>query len=340
MSTFYDAVVFIGRFQPFHNAHLETIVTAFKQTKKVIILIGSAFQPRTYKNPFFEYERAAHISNSLTSLGFIENKHFFICYALDYMYDDSKWVNHVISQVNQFVNSTDKVAIIGHKKDSSSFYLDMFPNWEMIELPLLQKLSSQDIRDLYFQENSNLNFLTGVLPEFVQMCLKEFQVLPPFMEIVRERIYIEKHKSQYKFLPYPPIFVTADAVVFAEDCVLLIKRKHEPGKGLYALPGGFVDAENDSSIFSAVLRELKEETGLILDKEIDLINMFVFDGISRSSRGRVITHVGVFKLLGCRDVVGTSDALSAEWVPIQSLNRRDFFEDHYEIISYCKERLS
>jgi bifunctional NMN adenylyltransferase/nudix hydrolase len=338
MSTKYDAVVFIGRFQPFHNAHLETIINAFEQAKKVIILIGSAFQPRTYKNPFFEWERALHISNSLTGLGFNENKDFFIRYIQDYTYDNSKWVKAVNSQVVQITNSTNKIALIGHKKDKSSFYLDMFPNWEMIELPLLQNLSSQDIRELYFQENSNLNFLKGVLPYYVQQSLKEFQLLPPFMEIVRERIYIEKYKAPYKFLPYPPIFVTADAVVFAENYryVLLIKRKYEPGKGLYALPGGFVDADNDSSVFSASLRELKEEVGLELS-ENDVVDENVFDAIGRSSRGRVITHAYTFDLSKLREIVGTSDALSAEWVPISAIKskRRDFFEDHFDIIRTC-----
>jgi bifunctional NMN adenylyltransferase/nudix hydrolase len=343
MTTQYDAVVFIGRFQPLHNAHLKTIKKAFEHTKKVIIIVGSSYQPRTYKNPFFEYERAAMISCTLNGLGYSEGKDFYIRCVKDFLYDDERWAKEIIANVNELVEPTDKVALIGHKKDSSSFYLDMFPNWEKIYLPLLQNLSSQNIRELYFNEEANLNFIVGVIPFFVFSYLEDFQLHPDFAQIVRERLYIEKYKSSYISLPYPPIFVTADAVVFAEGCVLMIQRKNEPGKGLYALPGGFVDANEDSSIKCAAFRELEEETGLkfsIDEREKFLKNMIIFDAMGRSSRGRIVTHAFVFVLPSRQYVEGSSDALKAEWVSLDSLDSRNCFEDHFEIISICGQSLT
>lgn len=64
---------------------------------------------------------------------------------------------------------------------------------------------------------------------------------------------------------WPRIDVTVDAVVFGYDAsegisILLIKRKHDPFKGKWAIPGGFVD--KGESLEDAVYRELKEETGV------------------------------------------------------------------------------
>ena len=52
MTKTYDAIVFIGRFQPLHNAHVEIIRKASELADKVIVVVGSANQPRTFKNPF------------------------------------------------------------------------------------------------------------------------------------------------------------------------------------------------------------------------------------------------------------------------------------------------
>ena len=52
MTKKYDTLVFIGRFQPVHNAHLEIIRRATTLARQVVIIVGSANQPRTYKNPF------------------------------------------------------------------------------------------------------------------------------------------------------------------------------------------------------------------------------------------------------------------------------------------------
>ena len=60
-----DTIVFIGRFQPFHNGHLEVIRTALSKAKKVLVLVGSSNQPRTPKNPFTFEERRNMIYRSV-----------------------------------------------------------------------------------------------------------------------------------------------------------------------------------------------------------------------------------------------------------------------------------
>ncbi len=63
-------------------------------------------------------------------------------------------------------------------------------------------------------------------------------------------------------MQFPTRPVTVDCVVFAGDAVVLIKRGHEPFKGSYALPGGFVD--QNESVEEACRRETLEETGLVV----------------------------------------------------------------------------
>lgn len=91
---------------------------------------------------------------------------------------------------------------------------------------------------------------------------------------------------------YPMASVTADMGVLrkAEDDgkyeILLIKRKNEPYKDCWALPGGFM--EMNETLEKCAIRELKEETGIEVDgaEFIDLL-----DGVERDPRGRVISAV-------------------------------------------------
>lgn len=53
----YDALVFIGRFQPFHNGHRAIVDAAIEQAREVIIVVGSSFAARNIRNPFTFEER-------------------------------------------------------------------------------------------------------------------------------------------------------------------------------------------------------------------------------------------------------------------------------------------
>ncbi len=68
MSKKYDTLVLIGRFQPFHNAHLEIVKRATALCDRLIIVVGSSRQPRTYKNPFSFEERARMIREATMGL--------------------------------------------------------------------------------------------------------------------------------------------------------------------------------------------------------------------------------------------------------------------------------
>jgi bifunctional NMN adenylyltransferase/nudix hydrolase len=334
----YDTLVFLCRVQPVHNAHVALIERAASLANQVIIIIGSANQPRTYKNPFSACERGQMLSRVVIPIMKKHNIELEIKHNTDSIYNDQAWASRVQKIVTDHaINSTGKIGIIGHKKDMSSSYLDMFPQWALEEVELFEPLNATDIRDLYFQRWPNLNFIRSVVPAEVVKMLESFKETTEFRQIVDEREFADNYKKQYAGLAYPPIFVTADALIVCSGHVLMIQRRAMPGKGLWALPGGYVNANTDKSVQDAMIRELREETGIKVPVPVligSIIKSQVFDSIDRSPRGRIITHCFRIDLpVGpLPRVKGGDDAAKAQWVPIADIKSETCFEDHDEII--------
>lgn len=333
----YDTLVLIGRFQPFHTAHLLLVQRATSLASKVIFIVGSAHQPRTYKNPFTFAERKIMIYEA--TRGMAGPLSFHMEPNPDTIYNDQAWAVRIQALVAKHTAPGDKIGIIGHKKDPSSYYLEMFPQWGFEEIELLEPLDATNIRDLYFRRDMNMNFVKNVVPITTHDSLVAFAATPEYEQIIKEREFIEDYKKQYAGLKYPPIFVTADAVVVQSGHILMVKRKAEPGKGLWALPGGYVNANTDRNVEAAMLRELREETKIKVPEPVlkgSIVRSKVFDAIDRSPRGRIITHAfhiilndGEFP-----KVKGSDDAEKAKWVPIAEVNSEECFEDHWEIIQH------
>ncbi len=335
MSKPYGTIMLIGRFQPLHSAHLEIIKRCTALTDQLVVVVGSANQPRTYKNPFTFDERSRMIRAATAGL----SMRVYVEPNIDTIYNDQAWAVRVQGIHSKYRCLGTKDAIIGHKKDDSSFYLDMFPQWEYINVEEIEPLSAVNIRDLYFKSDVNMKFIKGVVPETTFEFLEQFRATPEYEQIIKEREFVANYKKQYASLPYPPIFSTADAVVIQSGHVLMIKRRSEPGKGLWALPGGFVNANTDKSVEDAAIRELREETGIKVPAPVlrgNIQRSKVFDAVDRSARGRTITHAFYIQLPDGElpRVKGLDDAEKARWVPIAEVKSEECFEDHYEILQH------
>ena len=118
---------------------------------------------------------------------------------------------------------------------------------------------------------------------------------------------------------HPRPFVTADVIIFtlrdSDLQVLLVKRKHSPFEGMWAIPGGFVDM--GESLEEAALRELEEETGV---RDVYLEQLYTFGDVDRDPRGRVVT-VAYLALVPATaiDPQAGSDAAEAHWWPVHDL---------------------
>ena len=336
MSKKYDTLVLIGRFQPFHNAHLEIIKRSTALCDKLIVITGSAAQPRTYKNPFTSQEREQMIKAATSGLAL----QIIVESNIDTMYNDQAWAVRVQGIVQRNTKAGDKIAIIGHKKDESSFYLDMFPQWGYENVEEIEPLSAVNIRDLFFNWAFNSNFIKNVVPQSTYDFLMNFRRTEEFAQIIREREFLIEHNKQYASLKYPPIFSTADSVVICSGHVLMIKRRAEPGRGLWALPGGYVNAYTDKTVLDAAIRELREETMIKVPAPVlrgSIVDNRVFDAVDRSPRGRIITHCFKIQLPDGElpKVKGSDDAEKARWVPIAEVRSDECFEDHYDMVMWA-----
>lgn len=131
---------------------------------------------------------------------------------------------------------------------------------------------------------------------------------------------------EYKY-PHPA--VTADCIVFtSDDQVLLIQRRNEPCKGQWAFPGGFM--EIDETAEAAAIRELQEETGIILE-ETDIFQVGAYTTVDRDPRERIITIAYMAEIDKPVAVKGTDDAVCAKWFPLDALPPLAF--DHEEILT-------
>lgn len=331
MSKPYGTIMLIGRFQPLHNAHLEIIKRCTALTDQLVVVIGSANQPRTYKNPFTYDERARMIKAATAGLSL----RVYTEPNIDTIYNDQAWAVRIQGIHSKYQCLGTKTAIIGHKKDQSSEYLDFFPQWDFVNVEEIEPLSAVNIRDLYFTRTYNSNFIKNVVPETTYDFLQEFRRTMEFEQIVREREFVETYKKQFAGLVYPPVFVTTDAVVIQSGHVLLVERKSEPGKGLLALPGGFLN--QNERIIDGVIRELREETKIKVPGPVlrgSIKRTEVFDHPDRSARGRTITHACLIELPDGElpKVKGADDAKTAKWYPIGNIDSATMFEDHYQII--------
>ena len=135
--------------------------------------------------------------------------------------------------------------------------------------------------------------------------------------------------------PHPA--VTTDVVVLTlrdqELKLLLIKRGGDPYKGKWALPGGFVQMDED--LDTSARRELAEETGL---SGVYLEQLYTFGTVNRDPRERVIT-VAYYALIPSDKLQlrAATDAEAVGWFGINELPRLAF--DHREIVRMAQQRL-
>lgn len=336
-----DLAVFIGRFEPFHLGHLATLTRALERARHVAVLVGSAEAPRSVQNPCSYSERELMIRAALRR----DAARVSLRPLRDHLYNETAWIAEVQAQAAHVAASLNlgpdaKIGLFGDSKGARGDYLKAFPQWELHDVACAPLLSETDLRrHLFSQDDSALRLIEANVPAPVFEMIRAFQKTDGFLQSLDEFQHIERDRAAWAQAPYPPIFVTADAVVVHSGHVLLIRRRAQPGKGLWALPGGFV--EQDETVREAAIRELREETRLEIQEPAlrgAERGEKMFDRPDRSQRGRTITHAFYFAFPTGElpHVQGGDDAAEAHWFPITQTRgmRAELFEDHYFILEH------
>lgn len=345
MSKKYNLAVFIGRMAPLHNAHVENIKIALDIADEVLVLLGSANAPRDERNPFTVDERCDMIDLALPDDGYVG----ILVDSINDQPSHDLWAAEVHKKAMQtFLPGTNpsdvKIAIVGHKKDDSSFYLDMFPTWDFIETGAHMhgddEMAATKIREMMF--DGNFDDAKLMMPKMVWVYVQATFIESARFVNLQAEYRFHKNYPAHRRANYPINDVTADAVVLCKGHILLIRRKNIPGKGMLALPGGFV--QTDETVLDGAVRELIEETQLHMPEKVirgSIVDELRFDKPTRSLRGRLMTFAFTIQIDTNHDgslprVYGSDDAAKAFWVPIADImapeKAADFFEDHHSII--------
>ncbi len=334
MTPTYDTAVVIGRFAPFDIHHAERLSRIGDLAKRVVILVCAAEAAPSCRMPWTAAEREAMLR---AGVGATDAE---ISRVDDHVYLPEAFAAEVIARAA----AQGTVCVVSRPADVRPEALAALPQvWTRISVdaPLL------DLEGLY-GDMAAFDAWAGQVPETVKTWLKDWRTAPVFTAMAEEDRYVRDYRRSWAVAPYPVIFTTVDTLIIHDDAqglphMLLVKRGGVPGRGLWALPGGFL--EPDETLQAAALRELKEETGLVVaaaDIAARLTAVKVFDDPGRSSRGRVITHGHAFAFPAgpLPDVEGADDAEHAVWTPLSDLAamRDRFFEDHYAMIEYLLEQ--
>ena len=352
----YDFAVFIGRFQPIHLGHEAIIRKAFEISNHAIILVGSSTASRSLRNPFSFAERKEMIEIAVQNITKAPKKWLpaSILPVADSAYNFHDWLIRVktlianevssLSSIYGDVSKPPRIALLGHYKDDTSYYLNYFPEYDFIPVDTMEGgIGATAIREQLLDRAGS-----AILTKYCSLAVRDRVLAWCETEAAKnlfdEYAFIKTYKNRWATAPFPPTFVTTDAIVVALGHVLVIKRGRHPGKGLYALPGGFLDQME--SIQNGCIRELKEETNIDVTKRIlenSIRDEHVFDHPLRDPRGRTITHAYLFDLdvTALPRIEAADDASEAVWIPLQDLEVIEdrFFNDHAQIIKYFLNRM-
>ena len=324
----------IGRFQILQRGHGTLLRTALDSAERVLIVIGSSYRARDAHNPFTWEERQQQFEAVLTPA---ERERVDFLPVRDY-FDDERWNQAVRAGVERIAGPNAKLTLVGFKKDHTSGYLDAFSDWTLKEVEPQFDISATDLRRIYFESDKMSAALT-VIGNYVEPGVRDYlqawAQLPAYRQCQAEHCAVVAYRKKYT----APFYLTADSVLTAKDHVLLIRRGGDIGRGLWALPGGFVEARE--RFYDAAVRELAEETGyqpLPSHLRMALRAQAVFDHPSRSPRGRIVTTAFHFDLgdAPLPEVKGSDDAQSAAWIRISDLPSYEskLFEDHACILDH------
>lgn len=335
--------VVIGRFQGYHKHHHDHIRRAALENDVLVVVIGSCNARTSIKNPFSVHDRVAMISSNIICDTATEYKVVKYCYANDNISNDV-WADEIKKNVHQYGH---EVTLYGCDKDDSTFYFKLFSEWKLSLTTDVSGFSATDLRKAWFQTHQT-GYGMEKFPNIPEPTVRFLQKRGKFSsDLQKEWDYYLGEKETFKDYPFPESlnFNCADAVVVHNDMVLFIQRKFVPGKGCWALPGGFKNA--NETFLDAAVRELEEETNMSLRKK-DLMKYYVgsklFDNPHRSlgiPRNTMAAYFDISELAHDSIVTKASDdAMATRWIARKDAQiMSSIYDDHNFIVQHYFENI-
>lgn len=313
----FDAAVVCARFQPPLDLHGEALAAAMTQSVRVVLLCHGADAAPSLRTPWSTDERIAMLHAAFASR--------FDCEVValrDARYLPDAWS----AGIAQVLPGASRVAAFA---DDVTGALPLPAHWRRVEPAWHFEAAEADLRRHLLWPAGGTEEPPG-MPAAVARAIAARERAGGFTALREEARFVTDFRAGWASAPYPPVFVTVDALVTWRDHVLLVRRARAPGRGLWALPGGFVDV--GEPLAASASRELAEETGLHLPVPSGAGT--VFDAPDRSLRGRTITHVFRYVCAGEAPpaVRGGDDADRAAWHAVAALEPSNLFEDHWSIL--------
>lgn len=317
-----DVLVVAQAFQPPLLGHLETIRAAAATGRQVVVLCLGAGKAPSLTHPFTAEERIAWLRSALGDTA-------IRCVAVrDCPYDPERWSQALEQAVSGVTPGRPRITCISDAPLTAAMPVTWRHHAPALPLASTEALAREA---LLWRSPPDWGGLAALVPAQTLQHLRDFAATAAWQALVAEAAFIRQFRADWSHNPYPPVFVTTDGIVTWQDQILLVQRGRAPGRGLWALPGGFIDPHE--TLMDCAIREIHEETGLAVSAAT-LVQERVFAAPGRSLRGRTITHVCQFELGDdARPAVRAGDdAAEAEWFALREVQSQYLFEDHYEIL--------
>lgn len=334
--------VVIGRMQGFHDDHENHIVRASLENDIVMVLIGSSNRRVSIKNPFTYDQRCTMIY--LNIMDKVDMRRVVFRPLRDTA-TDAEWVENVRHIVAQQANSGSTVALYGSDKDETTYYLQMFPEWNQRFTEATSGFDATALRKAWFKGYQTDRAILGtkIMDHVSPKTVMYMNALPFNENLQNEWEYYQNEAARFAGYPFPDTlnFSCADCVFTWNDYVAFIERARNPGRGCKALPGGFRNRGETHRV--AAEREGYEETRINIPPAA-LAKCYrgekLFDDGSRSlgiPRSTLAVHYDLSEMFDEMPVLyPADDAADYEWIHKKHLDDRatEIYDDHLFIAKH------
>jgi bifunctional NMN adenylyltransferase/nudix hydrolase len=343
--------VIVGRFQPITLEQIKRLfIPALSENDAVIVILGSSDTARDDLDPFTASQRELMILQALSEIA-PEHRDTPIIFrpVRDYWSNRTRFITTIQNAVSTGMKETygddhrlsnSSINLYGvDREDEDSAYLNNFPTWNS----RVQYGGSVDSFKVMTEAYEGKNSWMGLVATSTYAAITTWLNTEDGKRIKAGNEHIVRYRSKYDPLEesagHVLQFMTVDNVVLHKGHILLVRRRSHPGKGLWALPGGFL--ESYETTVDGAKRELREETRLKVKDEWQT-GFKHFDHPYRSRRGRTLTFAYKWEIPAWRNVPQLSpdkgferEVTKVQWFPLSEvINDMShlLFEDHLDII--------